>query len=433
MTTKEIDKAIENHRSLTTRYYDKKTYKIGLNAGIFQADAKPEPDNRIPVSFIYRALRLMKGYFAKAGNITYSGDLMATLQQIFDDNDEQLVTGANFEDASAYGSGYELHWYSGEGQFNFETIPVDQAIPIYTDDLRPVLQEFLWHRKTRLGVELVTLYNDKEYIEYQRDQEKKEWIKVPERSGSHLYGKVPIVEYNISREKRNVFDHVLPLMDIYDRLISEVGNEHEKFANSILLLQAMLDDTTKDENGKTQVDRIGEARIMQGLDDVHKSAAYLERNVNDTFIGNTLDRWERLIYEMLCIFNPNDDSFATASGIAQAYKLLGFELLIADMEAYFSKGLQNRIYMIAGHESFKGSGDPRAVTINFTRNLPFDLEKMAQIVSLLAGGRSVISDETLLKLFPATLVPDYEEELARVKAQRASNRVVVDTGFGNEQ
>jgi len=433
MTTKEIDKAIENHRSLTTRYYDKKTYKIGLNAGIFQADAKPEPDNRIPVSFIYRALRLMKGYFAKAGNITYSGDLMTTLQQTFDDNDEQLVTGANFEDAAAYGSGYELHWYSGEGQFNFETIPVDQAIPIYTDDLRPVLKEFLWHRKTRMGVELVTWYDAKEYIQYQRDQEKKEWVKVSGESGSHLYGKVPIVEYNISREKRNVFDHVLPLMDMYDRLISEVGNEHQKFAQSILLLNAVLDDVTKDENGRTAVDRIADSRIIDGLESVKDAAAYLERNVNDTFIGNTLDRWERLIYEMLCIFNPNDNTFATASGIAQAYKLLGFELLIADMEAYFSKGLQNRIYMISGHESFKGTGDPKEVTINFTRNLPFDLEKMAQIISLLAGGKAVISRETLLKLFPATLVPDYEAELERVAKQLASERVVVNTGFGNEE
>jgi SPP1 family phage portal protein len=430
MTTKEIDKAIENHRSLTTRYYDKNTYKIGLNAGIFQADAKPEPDNRIPVSFACRALRLMKGYFAKAGNITYSGDLMTTMQPVFDANDEQLVTGANFEDAASYGSGYELHWYGGDGKFNFETLPVDQSIPIYTDDLRPTMKEFLWHRKTRATVELATWYDPQDYIEYKKDEERKIWVE--DGHGKHLYGKVPVNEYNISREKRNVFDHVLPLMDIYDRLNSEVGNEHEKFANSILLLQAMLDDTTKDENGKTQVDRIGEARIMQGLDDVHKSAAYLERNVNDTFIGNTLDRWERLIYEMLCIFNPNDDSFATASGIAQAYKLLGFELLIADMESYFSKGLQKRIYMIAEHESFNGSGDPKEVTIKFTRNLPFDLEKMAQIVSLLAGGRSVISDETLLKLFPASIVPDFKKELARVKKQKASNRVVTDVGFGSE-
>jgi SPP1 family phage portal protein len=433
MTTKEIDKAIENHRSLTTRYYDKKTYKIGLNAGIFQADAKPEPDNRIPVSFIYRALRLMKGYFAKAGNITYSGDLMTTLQQTFDDNDEQLVTGANFEDAAAYGSGYELHWYPGNGQFNFETIPVDQAIPIYTEDLRPTMKEFLWHRKTRIGDELVTWYDAKEYIEYRRDQEKKEWVVVPERSGNHLYGKVPVVEYNVSREKRNVFDHVLPLMDMYDRLISEVGNEHEKFANSILLLREYLDDVKQDENGRTDVDKFKDTRMLDRLgDNVRDAAAYLERNVNDTFIGNTLDRWERLIYEMLCIFNPNDNLFATASGIAQAYKLLGFELLIADMEAYFSKGLQNRIYMISGHESFNGTGDPKEVTIQFTRNLPFDLEKMAQIISLLAGGRAVISDETLLRLFPATLIPNYDEELARVKVQKASNRVVMDVGFGNE-
>ena len=116
---------------------------------------------------------------------------------------------------------------------------------------------------------------------------------------------------------------------------------------------------------------------------------------------------------MLCLFNPNDDKFATASGIAQAYKLLGFELMIADMESYFSQFLQARLKLIAGH---KTSGIPVEgadfVTINFRRNLPFDLAAITDMVTKLKG---IVSDETLLKMFPSTIIDNVDEELKRIE------------------
>jgi SPP1 family phage portal protein len=416
MDAEQIKEIVSKRKPLSTRCYDQKSYKIGLNAGIFQALPGPAPDNRIPIPFIRRAVKLVKGYFAKVGNITYedkAGWFEKTMAPIYDENDEELETAAIFEDSITYGSGFELNWWTKEDKFQFAPIPVDQAIPIYSDDLKPKMVAFVWYRCTQGEDELATWYDDKEYQEYVKTKDK-DWTLIPGRSGPHLYGRVPILEANTDRDKRNLFDPVLPLIDAYDKLSSEVANEHEKFAQSILLLRNTLDTIHADENGLTDADKVALFRVLDKLgDNVKDSASYLERNVNDTFIDNTFNRWERLIYEMLCIFNPNDESFATASGVAQAYKLLGFELMVADIESYFSTFLQARIKLIAGH-SLSGAkeGDADQVVIKFRRNLPFDLAGMADIAAKLKG---LVSDETLLKLFPATVIDDVDAELQRIK------------------
>lgn len=421
MDADKLVKIIRDHKPLTIRYFDQKSYKIGENAGILQLEPQPEPDNRIPVPIIRRATKLTKGYFAKVGNISYAdkdGWFESQLADIYDKNDEELETSAVFEDAITYGRAFELHWFDETDGFQFAVIPIAQCIPIYSDDLKPKLIGFVWYRKVD-GGELATWYDKDEYQEYKKTGEGN-WTLDIERSGKHLYGRVPICEANIDRDKRNMFDHALPLMDLYDKLVSMVGNEHEKFAQAILLLRDKLDATTEDENGLTDADKVRMWRVLDSLqENVRDSAAYLERNVNDAFIDHTLDRIERLIYEMLCLFNPNDDSFATASGIAQAYKLLGFEYLISDMESYFSQFLIARMHMIADHKAGKIKQPERAsfVTISFARYLPKNLEEAATIATTLMGGKQVISHKTALKLFPTTMIPDIDAEIAAVKLE----------------
>jgi SPP1 family phage portal protein len=254
-------------------------------------------------------------------------------------------------------------------------------------------------------------------------------------SGIHLYGAVPVLEANVDRDKRNLFDPILPLLDAFDKLISEQANEHDKFADSIMLLADEINSTTPDENGFTDLDKIKLLRIMQKLGEkIQDKVGYLERHVDDNFIEHTLDRWERLLYEMLCLFNPNDQSFGLSSGqYANAFKLLGFELNIADIESYFSKFLQARIKLISGHELFEGKSwgkeeGPDFITIHFERNLPFDLQTMATIASVLAGGEKVLDSETILSLFPSTVIKDKDDVLERLKAEKqaTSNPLGID-------
>ena len=416
MTSEELKSILQNRQSRSLRVADSKTYKIGMNAGIFQASPKPAPDNRIPVPFIRRAIKLIIGYFAKPGNITYFGEWFAqVLTDIYDANDEEVETAAILEDALTYGAAYELHWYNQETGFEFAPIPVDQAFPIFSNSLKPKLIGFVWQRKTD-DAEIATFYDDQEYQTFIKNGD--DWRLDEENSGAHLYGKVPVLEAVIDRDKRNVFDPILPMLDMYDKIISMVGNEHEKFSEAILLLRDKIDNITVDENGLTDADKVAQWRILDGLgDNVNTAAAYLAKNVNDTFINNTLDRYERLMYEMLCLFNPNDDSFATGSGIAQAYKLLGFELFIANLQAYFLPFLYNRMRMIAGHAVINQEEEADGVTVKTTRNLPFNMTETAQVVALLAGGKQILSQEALLNLFPRDIVEDVAAEIDRVKAE----------------
>jgi ATP-dependent helicase YprA (DUF1998 family) len=87
------------------------------------------------------------------------------------------------------------------------------------------------------------------------------------------------------------------------------------------------------------------------------------------------------------------------------------------MESYFAKFLYDRIRLIAGHSVVEGLKDASSVTVTFKRNLPFDIESTASIVSTLSGGEKVVSKATLLKMFPSTIIPDVEAEIEAVKAE----------------
>ena len=132
------------------------------------------------------------------------------------------------------------------------------------------------------------------------------------------------------------------------------------------------------------------------------------------------DTFERLIYDMMQIINPNDiAATGTISGIALAYKLLQFEYFCASCEAYFSRGLQWRIRLIqnvTGNMSAKPQDRPQ-VDIKFRRNLPFD---MASAVDQFVKVAGILPNDIALKLFPADFMPDpakVAEEMDNAKEQ----------------
>lgn len=415
MTTEEIKKYVEQITTNALRRNTQKAYHSGNHVALLQPEPKPNPDVRAPVPFARKSVALIKGYMAKPGDITYQGNYYeSTLKPIFDLNDEQLVTADELEDCLIHGVCYELHWMDESSVKQFYPVPVEQGLPIFSDSLKPELLGFVWYRVLSDGSEIATLYDVATKYDFTKAKDAKaEWVKGEEKP--HGYGVVPVNIGKIDRDYRNLFDHVLPLIDLYDKLISEdVGNELQRFNNAIMLMAERIDATSTDDNGRTMIDRLKEMRLIDGLSpdgsDVRGKVAFATRDVPTAFLEFSAKQVERLIYEMLMIVNPNDDSFATASGIAQAYKLLAMEYLCAGIESYFSRFLQNRIKIISGLTAELGDSvdGMDEVTINFKRNLPHNLAEIADIMSKLNG---MVSDETLLKLLPDTLVPDMEKEL----------------------
>lgn len=414
MDAKQLDKKLTALTAKTQRLSEQVAYAKGRNPVIFSEYPKADPDIRIPVPFAKKAISLYSGYMAKPGNVIYQGDFFDDyLKPIYFANDEELISAQEFETALTHGAVYELHWTSDMGGNKmFYPVPIDQGLPIYSDDLKPELIGFIWYRKND-GGELANYYDDSIVQEWVKTKDDKEWKL--ETEYRHGYGQVPVNVGKIAYDGSNLFDHVLPLIDLYDQLASgEVANEAARYNNALLLLADRIDNVTTDpDTGKTAVDRLKELRLLDGMGDpVSNKASYLIKDIPVAFIQYAMETIERLIYETLPIFNPNDDSFASASGVAQKYKLLAFEYKASQIEIYWSKFLQNRIQLLAGIKAGLGEGeDENAVQITFNRNLPSNLAELAQVAATLKG---ILSDETILRLFPASVIPDVEEELEKI-------------------
>jgi SPP1 family phage portal protein len=457
---KAITTLISKDSARQTKLAEQCEYAGGEHLAILGRRPHEEPDNRIPVPIARKGVRFVSGYMVKPGNIVYStdddepvepqgaiGKVVAKvktalvgkaepanyaediLQPIFDDNDEQLTTQEEFETCLVHGEAWEYH-YTRAGTACFVEIPVVQCIPLWSDDMPPKLDGMIRYYKASDETYQAYFY-DEASIRHFSGPSYEAMTEVLEDAEDHGFQEVPFVRFRMSRDSSNLFDCVIPLVDFFDRIVSEdYANESQRFASSYLLLKNRLSNEL-DDLGMNEVDKIRITRTFEDLgDDVTKSVAFLSKTIPVDFIKNVADTFERLIYDMMQIINPNDiATTGQISGIALAYKLLQFEYLCASIEAYFSRGLQSRIRLIQNVSSSMSAQemDRADVDIQFRRNLPFDMASAVDQFSKVVG---VLPDEIALKLFPASFITDPKavaEEMAKNRSAAVPDITVPPT------
>ena len=423
MDQKTLERLISSHN--TARINEQEAYYLGKNPALLAPVAKPAPDYRVPVPFARVAVDNMAGYLVAPGNVQYSGAGYEKLKPIFDANEESIITTNLFKNACKHGIAWEVHWME-EGEPQFAIVPNAQAIPQWSNDIRPKLISFVWYKTVKIEEEAV------EIAEVYGLETVERWVKAKngwarESEEAHGYGKVPVVSYRIDFNGLNLFDHVRDLMDLFDRLISaDVANEAARYSNAILALAERLDDES--------LENLKQLGVLEGLGDgdVKQKIAFITKDIPTAFIEFAATTTERLLYDMLQMPNPNDENFASgSSGIAQAYKLLGFEFKCSSIEAAFLRGLQDRVRMIAGNAAVSGI-DGTSVSITLHRNLPFDVQTNAQIAAQLSG---VWDLKAILSLFPdKVLSQEDKERILRAKeAERATAMSIFDTTEDDNQ
>lgn len=425
-----------------TRYRNFARYYIGDNPTIKDATARQTPDNRVPCPFGKKLVDTMKGYMFKPGYITYKteGDYINTLKDIFDYNDEELKTAEQATDALVNGESYELLRVTEDAKMiKFYRVLPGTGFPVYDDTLDHNLIAFVHYVENELestnelleqvqGIEAIststgspsytrTIYY-KDFFVVSESTDGKKWTEIDRKD--HPFEDVPVVVYNISLDRLPLFNAVLPLIDEHDKIISSnYANDMERFANAYLLVLKKIDNIIKDENGKTDAEKIAEIRMFDDLGrngDINNAAnavSFLTKPSRGTDVAESADRFSELIYDLSMVINPNDPAFGTASGIALRYKLLPMEFKATDIQSYFTQGLQKRIELIGNAKKIHG-GNPEPVTITYKRNLPYDIDTLAITAGNLKG---IISDKSILSLFPADIVPNVDAELAEMEAR----------------
>jgi SPP1 family phage portal protein len=415
MNADELKKKIDTHSQKLPRILNQQAQALGNNPGIFRPGPKSAPDNRIPVPIARQVVQFVTGYMGKPGNTTYSGDYYEnTLKPIYDFNDEQLLTSNELEDACIHGVCYELHWLDESGNKNFYSVPVSQGIPIWSNDLKRVLLGFIWHR-TVDEAEYATVYSQTTVEEWEKGA--KDWTITKEET-PHGYTQTPVNIGMIDRDGRNLFDHVIPIMDAIDKLTSaDVMNEADRYAGALLAMAERIDTVTQDELGRTMVDRMKELALIDDLKEgnVKDKIAFITKDLPVDFIKFAIEFLERMARESLQLPNMMDPKFGESSGIAKAFQLLPLEYLCARIEAHFTRFLYNRIYLISGISKAlkEDTAGVYEVQIKMDRNLPEDLLEKVEMFTKLKGA---VSDETALKILPTSLVPNIGEELERMGA-----------------
>lgn len=225
----------------------------------------------------------------------------------------------------------------------------------------------------------------------------------------HYFGMVPFIEYKNKKSCQGDFEQVISLIDAYNTLQSDRINDKQQFVDAILKVKgASFGDT--EEEATQSAKTLKELGVLELPSD--GEADWLVKTMNETEIEVLKKAIKDDIHEFSKVPCLSDANFAsTDSGVALAYKLLAFEMLIKQKENFFRQGLKQRLKLMCNFYNCKGFNlDSGCIDVEMSRSLPINRTELINMVVALDG---VVSDETRLSLLD--FIDDPKEELKKLK------------------
>ena len=206
-----------------------------------------------------------------------------------------------------------------------------------------------------------------------------------------------------------IFESALPMIDAYNKAISEKANDVDYFADAYLkILGAALNEE--------ELEQLRQKRIINfdGEDASKLIVEFLQKPNGDTTQENLINRLEKLIFQISMVANISDENFGASSGIALKYKLQAMSNLAKTKERKFASGM-NRRYKLIFSNPVSGMQKDAWVGIKyqFTPNYPANILEESQIAGNLAG---ITSHETQLKVL--SIVDNVQQEIERIEEEQ---------------
>ena len=410
LSPSQLSDVLKHMGTRAERFRRLESYYQGYNKRIYETSRKV---GRLPVPISYgrRIVNTIIGYMFKPRNIGYSSDNEAYKEQLDDvlyANHEEITTTELGKAASIYGVSYEIH-FVGEDEDGrlvpkFVVADPKEVLGIYSYDIGDddLIAAVRWYEIDR--AQHVDVYYPDRIDKYQMNKGGSPRFvdSVP-----HMYGGVPVVEYENNAERQGDFEHIIPLIDAYDILMSDSIHEVDKLAEAYLVLTNAAIDA--DDVDKMRYNRIIE--LMEG-----GKAEFLVKNVNPVFLKSTQEWIKSEIHQQSQVPDMTDDAFGgNQSGIAIRYKLNSLENLCSVKEALFRRGLYERFRLVDRIMDIVWGdvGNVREIDITFTRNIPQNYVEIGQIVQALRGH---VSLQTLLEEV-VPFVTNAADEVERLEAE----------------
>lgn len=414
--TEIIQKFETREKAKLNKYYNYYEGKQEIMLKLMKDTSKP--CNRIVTNYCYNIVNNYTGYMTGI-DITYnSTDDISAIQNVLNYNDVSSTDSQLLKNALIFGVAYEIAYIDELGMSRFKVLDSRECIPIYYNDINQTLAAVIRYYKFE------TVDNQSNYIIEVYSADRTQIYKSNLTFSTfgliedkpNYYGEVPITVFNLNDEWESIFDKVMSLQDAYNTLLSSEVDDFQAFCDAYLVLKNL--DADEETLGTMK-----ENRVLLLPED--GDASYLSKNISDTQIENMLKNINDTIHKIANSPDFSQESFGTSSGIALRFRLLGFENTAGAIEKNMTKALQRRIELICAILNLKGDSMWRDVQIQFTRNIPTDINETVNMVNTLRG---LVSDKTLLAQIP--FIQDVDAELDALNEQKEANAAMY--GFNME-
>lgn len=380
-----------------------------------------KPCNKVMTNYCHSIVETYAGYLTGI-DVAYSAELdFDDIQDILNYNDVHSADSELLRNALIAGIAYEIAYLDEHGEERFKVLDPRTVIPVYDNTLNQELRYVirLYQDEMVNGDEYyIEVYDAYEIKTYKSTNGFKSMNLI--KQVPHFFKQVPITVFELNSDRESIFEQVISLQDAYNELQSGELDSWDAFADAYLIMKGITADEEDLESAKA-------SRVF--MIDPDADISYLTKNINDTQIHEMMENINTNIHKIANCPDFSQESFGTTSGIALRYRLLGFENVASSIEANMRKALQKRIELLCEILNLKGGETMwRDVKIQFTRNLPVNVEETTNIVNSLRG---LVSDETLLSLLP--FINDPTVEMEKIKAQQEAHMDLYSFTSGNEE
>lgn len=330
--------------------------------------------------------------------VQYQPDEDVDITPILDEFNKQTIERldlANGKKVGIYGKSYEyIYAKEVDGEISIVSVllnPNSSFIKYDATIERNKEYGVFWSVDEETKIEEWTIIDDSEINIYSVD---KGTITLDvKRSGPHLFGRVPMIEYLNNEELQGDFEQAISLNDALNMLQSDRINDKEQLVAAILAIYgATVDD---EDMASVQKDRV--MMFPEG-----SKAEYIIKSMDEVSIEVLKTSIVDDIYTVTMTPNLSDEKFAgNASGVALQLKLIPFIQNIDNKKTFMSIGMDERfeIYsnILSALNRMEKGINASHMDIIFKHNLPQNKLEVAQIIDLLWGK---VDRSTLISWLP---------------------------------
>lgn len=416
MNKKLLELAYKDYNKNLYSYQKKYNYYRGKTDAI---NRLREIDNNLQVKSNILNVNMVKKFIKE--EIAYSLGNPITYQRINNDEDDMIKDISYYtahwsekhdvellKRTLIFNEAYELYYIDKNGDMSVKILTPLNCY-IYEDDFGNI--EFAMHiyKNKFEDEERIDVYTKDRIYHYVGEELKEDGYK------THIFGEVPIsvCRLNIPSDDDTIYDDIAKLQDAYSINLSNISSEITEYRLAYLKIKG-------GEIKEEDIPRLKELGVMMGdFEDID----WLIKDINDTFVSNTLDRLKEDMYEVTGHINTNEKLQSNISGITLRSRLISLENRCKLNQQSLHDCINNRLRVLFNYLKVRYNKDYdwRNIDVKFTLSIPQDDYLTAQISSLL---KDRISDATMLEQL--SFINNGELEKARADKEKEEQMLDLD-------